>query len=179
MGFFKDLFIEEVPSKIQLETYEEDNIYCDEVTVSAELDNVNVNTLIEDVYVQNDLFDKTKSIFKIEELINTLPKEMVTATKKTSVLAALGVFGLTVTDVTFDGENRINVLSSILSKIIEDGSKNISEKEAEIENYKKQIASLEKEIADIKTEVSSSENIINSEITRITELIKFIEGGNV
>lgn len=179
MGFFKDLFIEEVPSRVQPEVCEEDSIYCDEATVSADLDKVNVNTLIEDVYIQNDLFDKTKSIFKIEELINTLPKEMVTETKKISVLAALGVFGLTVTDVTFDGENRINVLSSVLSKIIEDSSKNVSEKEAEIENYKKQIAILEKEIADIKTEVSSSENIINSEITRITGLIKFIEGGNV
>lgn len=179
MGFFKDLFIEEVPNKVQSDVCEEENIYCDEVTVNVDLNNMNTHTLVEEAYIQNELFDKAKSIFKIEELINSLPNEMVTETKKTSVLAALSVFGLTVTDITADGESRINVLSNVLSQIIKDSNKNISEKETEIENYKKQIAVLEKEIADIKAEVSSSESVINSEITRITELIKFIDGGSV
>lgn len=179
MGFFKNLLIEEVPNKNQSEIYEQESGSCEEIEVKIELEDIKTDTLIEDSYIQNDLFDKTKSIFKIEELINSLPKEMVTETKRTSVLAALGVFGLTVTDVTFDGENRINVLSSVLSKIIENSNNTISEKETKIEDYKKQIALLENEVADIKTEVSFSENTINSEISRITGLIKFIEGGNV
>lgn len=179
MGFFKDLFIEEVPNKNQSEVDEQEIDCYEETPINVEINNIHMDALIEDVYIQNDLFDKTKSIFKIEELINSLPKEMVTETKKTSVLAALSVFGLTVTDITADGENRINVLSNVLSKIMEDSNKNVSEKETEIENYKKQIAVLEKEIADIKTEVLSSENTINSEITRITGLIKFVERGNV
>lgn len=179
MGFFKDLFIEEVPNKNQSEVDEQEIDCYEETPINVEINNIHMDALIEDVYIQNDLFDKTKSIFKIEELINSLPKEMVTETKKTSVLAALSVFGLTVTDITADGENRINVLSNVLSKIMEDSNKNVSEKETEIENYKKQIAVLEKEIADIKTEVLSSENTINSEITRITGLIKFVEGENV
>lgn len=82
MGFFKDLFIEEVPNKVQSEVCEEENIYCDEVTVNVDLNNMNTNTLVEDAYIQNELFDKAKSIFKIEELINSLPNEMVTETKK-------------------------------------------------------------------------------------------------
>lgn len=139
---------------------------------------MHTDTLIEDIYTQNELSDKSKSIFKIEELINSLPKEMVTETKRGSVLATLGVFGLTVTDVTLDGEQRVDVLNSVLSKILNEGENIVIDKQAEIENHKKEIARLEKEIADQQSEMKTSENNINAEVDRISGLIKFIEGGN-
>ncbi len=175
MGF-RDFFVEKVPEE---ENYDVETDYSVESTeVSAELDEVHIDTLIEDIYAQNELSDKSKSIFKIEELINSLPKEMVTETKRGSVLATLGVFGLTVTDVTLDGEQRVDVLNGVLSKILNDGENIVIDKQAEIENHKKEIARLEKEIADQQSEMKTSENNINAEADRINGLIKFIEGGN-
>lgn len=175
MGF-RDFFVEKVPEE---ENYDVDTDYSVEDTeVSVELDEVHTDTLIEDIYAQNELSDKSKSIFKIEELINSLPKEMVTETKRGSVLATLGVFGLTVTDVTLDGEQRVDVLNGVLAKILDDRNQTVSNKEAEIENHKKEIAKLEKEITDQQSEMKISENNINTEVGRITGLIKFIEGGN-
>ena len=171
----KDFFVERVPDE---ERYEAETNYDVEEVVPVELDEVCTDTLIDDIYAQNELSDKSKSIFKIEELINSLPKEMVTETKKTSVLATLGVFGLTVTDVTLDGEQRVDVLNGVLSKILDDGNKTVSDKEIEIEDHKKEIARLEKEIADQQSEMKISENNIKTEVGRITGLIKFIEGGN-
>ena len=176
MGFLKGLFVEEIPNEEEM--YEAESSYVEEENVEVELDSVNTETLITDIYAQNELFDKTKSIFKVEELINSLPKEMVTETKKASVLATLGVFGLTVTDVTLDGENRIDVLSGVLTKILGEGNDTVTSKEAEIEEHKKEIARLEKEISDQKTEMKVSEDTINAEIGRITSLVKFVEGGN-
>ena len=176
MGFLKGLFVEEIPNEEEM--YEVESSYVEEENVEVELDSVNTDTLITDIYAQNELFDKTKSIFKVEELINSLPKEMVTETKKASVLATLGVFGLTVTDVTLDGESRIDVLSGVLSKILNEGNDTVASKEAEIEEHKKEIARLEKEISDQKTEMKVSEDTINTEIGRITSLVKFVEGGN-
>lgn len=176
MGFLKGLFVEEIPNEEEM--YEVESNYVEEESVEVELDSVNTDTLITDIYAQNELFDKTKSIFKVEELINSLPKEMVTETKKVSVLATLGVFGLTVTDVTLDGENRIDVLSGVLTKILGEGNDTVTSKEAEIEEHKKEIARLEKEISDQKTEMKVSEDTINTEIGRITSLVKFVEGGN-
>lgn len=176
MGFLKGLFVEEIPNEEEM--YEVESNYVEEENVEVELDSVNTDTLITDIYAQNELFDKTKSIFKVEELINSLPKEMVTETKKASVLATLGVFGLTVTDVTLDGENRIDVLSGVLTKILGEGNDTVTSKEVEIEEHKKEIARLEKEISDQKTEMKVSEDTINAEISRITGLVKFIEGGN-
>lgn len=175
MGF-RDFFVEKVPEE---ENYDVDiNYSVEDSTVPVELDEVHTDTLIDDIYAQNELSDSSKSIFKIEELINSLPKEMVTETKRVSVLATLGVFGLTVTDVTLDGEQRVDVLNSILTKILDEGNINITDKETEIENHKKEIARLEKEIADQQAEMKISENNINVEVNRINNLIKFVEGGN-
>lgn len=176
MGFLRKLLVEEIPNEEEL--HESEVVYVEEPTVDVELDSVNTDTLIEDIYTQNELFDKTKSIFKVEELINSLPKEMVTETKKMSVLATLGVFGLTVNDVTIDGSSRIEVLNGVLSKITNEGSDIVTSKENEIEEHKKEIARLEKEISKQKTEMKISEDAINTEVSRISELIKFIEGGN-
>ena len=175
MGLLKKLFVEEIPN--ETENYDVETTAYEELAVEVELEDVNTDTLIEDIYVQNDLYDKTKSIFKVEELINSLPKEMVTETKKTSVLATLGVFGLTVTDVTLDGDSRVDVLNGILTKILGEGNDNVASKEAEIEEHKKEIARLEKEISDQKTEMKVSADTINTEITRISDLVKFIGGG--
>lgn len=173
MGLFKNLFVEEIPKE---ESYDEDAYSYEAENVEVELDAVNTDTLIEDIYVQNDLYDKTKSIFKVEELINSLPKEMVTETKKSSVFAILGSFGLTVTDVNLDGENRVEILSGVLEKINREGKDDISEKETEIEKRKREIADLEKYISDKQTEMKSSEESINAEVTRISDLMKFIGG---
>lgn len=175
MGF-RDFFVEKIPEE---ENYDVGTDYSvEDSTVPVELDEVHTDTLIDDIYAQNELSDRSKSIFKIEELINSLPKEMVTETKRGSVLATLGVFGLTVTDVTLDGEQRMDVLNSVLAKILDDGNANVTDKETEIENHKKEIARLEKEISDQQSEMKISENNINTEVGRISGLIKFIEGGD-
>ena len=106
MGILKNLFVEEVPD----ETPDIPDVDTDFDTTgtNAELDSVNTDTLIDDIYSQNNLADKTQSIFKVEELIKSFPKEMTTETKRNSVLATLGVFGLTVTDVEAEEEKRVD-----------------------------------------------------------------------
>lgn len=58
-----------------------DSIYEEDANIN--LDVVNTETLVSDIYAQNELYDQSKSIFKIEDLMNALPKEMVTETKRT------------------------------------------------------------------------------------------------
>lgn len=179
MGILKTIskaFIEEVPE----ETYEapvDMDAYVEE-TVEAELEGVNVNTLIDDIYAQNDLFDKSRSIFKVEELISSLPKEMATDTKRSSVLAILGSFNLTATEVSEDGEKRIDILNSIKDQIDEDCKNSIADKETQIEEFKKAIETLTVEIANEQTKMKSSDEIIANETVKINNLIKFIGGEN-
>lgn len=177
MGFLKNIgkaFVEEVP--VERISEEEDFDMEEEETVDVKLDDVNTNTLIEDIYTQNNLYDKSQSIFKVEELINSLPKEMVTETKRASVLAILVSFGLTATEVALDGEKRIEILSGVKEKINSDSENLILEKEEKIEEFKKAIADLETEIADERNEAKVSNEAILAEFSRISELVKFVGG---
>lgn len=181
MGFLKTIgraFVEEVP----MEDYEEPigmgADFIEEELVEAELEDVNVVTLIDDIYTQNDLLDKSRSIFKVEELIASLPKEMVTDTKRSSVLAILGSFNLTATEVVEDGERRVDVLNSIKEQIDVDCKNTVSEKEAQIEELKKAIATLTIEIANEQEKTKTSDELILNETAKINNLIKFIGGEN-
>ena len=67
MGILKNLFVEEVPDEVSdLPDVDTD---FDTTGTNAELDSVNTDTLIDDIYNQNNLADRTQSIFKVEELI--------------------------------------------------------------------------------------------------------------
>ena len=76
MGKFKDLFVEEVKEQddcgVQFEEEQDIEVNFD----------VGTENIIEDIYEKNELSDRGKSIYKIEDLINSLPEEMVTETKK-------------------------------------------------------------------------------------------------
>lgn len=177
MGFLEKLgLVEAVPTSNYedvVETYD----YVEDV-VEAELESVNTDTLIDDIYTQNDLADKSHSIFKVEELINSLPKEMVTETKRNSVLAILGSFNLTATDVVADGEERIRILSAIKEQVDADSKMSIAEKEEQIEELKKSIAALTVEIADEQEKSRVSNETITSEVKKIETLVKFVGGVN-
>jgi len=141
---------------------------------AVELEEVNTDTLISDIYAQNGLMEKERSIFKVEELINTLPKEMVTDVKKTSVMAILGSFGIQITEVLDDAEKRISVLNGVKEMILKESNAEIVEKEALIEECKKQIATYEAMIAEAKEEMKMSSESISAETARINKLVEFV-----
>ncbi len=170
-------FVEEVPTEDYAVSVDNTIAYEEEV-VEAELEGVDVNTLVDDIYTQNDLFDKSRSIFKVEELISSLPQEMVTNTKRASVLAILGSFNLTATEVSEDGEKRISVLNEIKEQIDADCKNTIIDKEAQIEEFKQAIATLTVDISKEQEKMKKSDEIIASEIAKLEALIRFIGGEN-
>lgn len=180
MGFLKNIgraFIEEVPN----ENYEvpvDMGIVEEEMMAEVELESVNTNTLISDVYTQNDLFDMSRSIFKVEELITSLPKEMATNTKRASVLAILGSFDLTATELVEDGEKRICVLNGVKDKVDSECKSTIADKEIQIEEFKKAIEALTVDIANEHEKMKNSDEIILAEIAKVESLVNFIGGEN-
>ena len=178
MGLFEKLgLVEEVPSNDYDEIIEDYN-YEEEEVVEAELDEVNTDTLIDDIYAQNNLADKSRSIFKVEELISSLPNEMTTETKRNSVLAILGTFNLTATDVVTDGEERVKILTSIKEQVDSESKMVVADKERQIEDLKKSIEALTVEIANEQEKARVSNETISSEVTKIESLVKFAGGVN-
>lgn len=144
----------------------------------AKPNEVKAETLIQDIYQENNLSDSTKSIFKVEEFSNTLPKEMRTETKKATVLGIMNVSGLTVDEVVKDGVSRIETLDAVKEKIITDSETKVANANNEIEQLKAKIEELEKLVAVTLAEKEQSDKLICDEIEHIMDLINFISGGD-
>lgn len=175
----KGALIEEIPDENEeMGTFSHEPIATqeEEPAIVVELDTVKTDTLISDIYEQNDLQDLSSSIFKVEALINSLPKEMVTETKRASVLQILGNFNLTESEVSDDGAKRLAVLDGVKRKITQDCNESVSSRQQEIEEAKKLIATLESQIAAEQEESRSANEIIAAESDRILSLINFIGG---
>lgn len=147
-----------------------------ESEVEANVDGVTNENLVSDIYNANSLSDLSKSIFKVEELIDSLPKEMATDTMRTSVLAILSSFGLTVDEVVEDANTRINLLNAAMNEIVDKNTIEINESNATIENLKKQIEDLQKIISDLLVENKTCKDKVEQEVNRIENLIKFVKG---
>lgn len=169
----KDFFFEKVEEE-PVVSYEEYDTYEDEVDVNVE--NVTQDNLISDIYNQNNLSDLSKSIFKIEELINSLPKEMPNETKKTTVLSMLSIFGLTAEEVVRDGYDRCSAIDAALTAIASENNDVIANNNESIEQKKLEIQELEKDNAERTLIIKDTEDKVESEAKRIEDLIKFIGG---
>lgn len=178
---FKDLFVTEVPNghpSSQRDTSTYVPSFEEEEPVEAEaVDLVDRDTFIESIYQKNNIADKSTSIFKVDDVMKTLPIEMANEAKRNTVLGILTSFSLTSIDVVADGENRIAILSAVDSQIKETNQSEINNREAKIEDLKQQIAELNKEVSELKEITSTSETLINEETKKIQSLVDFIIGG--
>lgn len=178
MGFLDKIskaLVEEV--SMETDNYPYDVESVDEDMVEVNTEEVSQDNLIGDIYSQNDLADISKSIFKVEEVINSLPKEMPNDTKKVTVLSILSSFGVTVEEVLADSENRAAILNSALKNIVANNENVIADHNANIEQKKKEIQELEKDNASRELIIKSTSDKIEDEMKRISELASFIGGG--
>ncbi len=173
MGFLKKLLVEEIPNEVP--DYDEE-LYMEETVVEVNTDSVSQENLVSDIYTQNNLSDLSKSIFKVEELINSLPKEMPSDTKKATVLSILVSFGLTVDEVIADGISRKDMLNAALDEIITDNENVIAVNNTNIELKKQEIQELEKDNANRESVIKNTEDKIAIETKRISDLIAFVGG---
>lgn len=171
----KDFFFERADDQ-QEEMYDIGDDYSLDENVDVETSEVTQEHLIEDVYESNGLSDKARSIFKVEEVLHSLPKEMPNDTKRSTLLAILGSFGLTVEEVMDDGDKRISIVKAAMNKISDENEAVIAENLANIDQKKVEIQNLEKDNASRLELVDNTESKINVEVERIESLIKFVKG---
>lgn len=177
MGFLKKLgLVEENPDYYADDNTDYSNGNYDESSVDANVEGVTTENLVDDIYKANSLEDLSKSIFKVDEVINSLPKEMATETKKATVLAILTSFGLTTDEVIQDGITRIDFLKSAMNEILTKNNSEIESSNISIEEHKKEIEELSKHITNLVVVNKNCEDTVEQELSKIEELIKFVGG---
>lgn len=170
MGIRDWLFEKDEP-EIDLQTLLKET---EDIVEEVEVSNTEVDGLVENIYEENSLADKTASIFKVKEAIDALPKEMPAAQKVASVVSILQISNLSVEIVLADADNRLSILAGALMTINNLNESEVLGYEAEIEALSNKIAELHQSIYATKVRDEQSTTLINKEIADITYLVDFL-----
>lgn len=142
--------------------------------VDAEISSaVNV---VDEIYAQNELSDKSTSIFTVQALIATLPTEMTTAKKQSTVAGILAVSGKSVADLLSDAGKRVETLKAAQGKIVGDRSEEIRVAKNDIEELKRAIEAANIKIKEAEDIIAATEKSVDDEIKTITDLVEFCNG---
>ena len=142
--------------------------------VDAEIDTT--DNIISEIYAQNDLADKSSSIFTIQALINTLPPEMTTATKQNTVAGILAVSGKSVKVLLDDADRRAQVLRAAGSKVCAERTEEINAAKSDIEELKRAIECANIKIKEAEDIIAATEKTVNDELKQIAALVDFCSG---
>lgn len=135
---------------------------------------------IETIYEKTGLSGKEASIFKVAEIVESLPEELSTRQKRAVALKLLGTMHLCLEEILIDGQQRLTALMDAESKFNEETQMNIT-------NFKEEIKRLESHIDELKEKVIFSQKqneaetvLLEEEIDKVNHLLVFIgEGSDV
>jgi hypothetical protein len=175
MGFFEKLGL--VEREVDLVVPVVPEVVAEpKIEVDAEI-NSSAN-VVEEIYAQNGLSDRSNSIYTVQALIDTLPDEMTTAKKQSTVSGILMVSGKSVSDLLNDAQNRIDILCAARDKIVGDRNDEIAVASTDIEALKQAIEAATIKIKEAENIISATKDSVGDEINVIDNLVKFCEGMN-
>lgn len=148
-------------------------------TVEANVEINSTENVIDEIYAQNGMSNKENSIYAVQSFIDTLPAEMTTAKKQSSVYGILKVTGKSVESLLVDAESRIGILASAKDKVFSEKDAVINAAKNDIEELKKAIETANILINDAEAIKKSTAKAVSDEINAIEELVKFCEGMDV
>lgn len=145
-----------------------------EVDVDADIDSA-VN-IVDEIYEQNELSDKSNSIYTVQALIATLPTEMTTVKKQNTVAGILAVSGKSVASLKDDAMNRRDILNAAQDKVIGERTDEINAAKYDIETLKAAIEAAEIKIKNAEDIIAATKKSVEDEIAVIDELVEFCNG---
>lgn len=132
--------------------------------------------VVDAIYGQNGLQDKSNSIYTVQALIETLPAEMTTAKKQATVSGILAVSGKLLPDLMEDAAHRTDILQAAQEQIIHERTQEIDSAKADIEELKRLIEAANIRIKDAEEIIEVAKKDIEDELGVISGLQVFCEG---
>ena len=132
--------------------------------------------IVADIYTQNDLGDKSDSIYAVQAFIATLPAEMTTAKKQSTVSGILAVSQKSVADLVADALHRMDVLRAAREKIVGERTDEIATANGDIEALKQAIEAATIKIKEAEDIIAATNKSIDDELKTISDLVEFCNG---
>lgn len=177
MGLFEKLGLVEA-------TTSEPGIGCAYVSdpapnMEVEAEISSVANVVDEIYAQNNLGDKSNSIFTVQALIDTLPAEMTTPKKQATVFGILAVSGKSLSDLLADANERVSVLNVAQESIVRGRTDEINIAKADIEQLKQAIEAANIKIKEAEDIIEATKMSVSHELGEISALVEFCNGMEV
>ena len=141
-------------------------------TVAAEMDNSDLIS-IDDIYAENGLSNKDKSIYKVNEIKTALP-DMPTDSKKASVIGMLTVSKIEISEIEDDAKERTDVIIAALDNFTSETQRIVDAAEEQINEKLKEIEDLKNRISNRKQLQEMQSKLCENELDLIASTVKFI-----
>ena len=142
--------------------------------VDAEINSA--TNIVADIYAQNDLGNKSDSIYAVQAFIATLPAEMTTAKKQSTISGILAVSQKSVADLVADALHRMDVLRAAKEKIVGERTNEIATANGDIEALKQAIEAATIKIKEAEDIIAATNKSIDDELKTISDLVEFCNG---
>lgn len=130
--------------------------------------------IIDAIYNATDMEDKSNSIYRVKDFMNTIPVETPEKTAKVIVLNLLDTLGLSVDGVKADSDARMNALNGTMNATLEDNNAKQNELVAHIESLRVQIETDKQSIQELVRDADSLKQAVESEKNEIMSVLRFI-----
>ena len=135
---------------------------------------------IETIYEKADLNEKEASIFKVAEIVESLPEELSTRQKREIALKLLGTMHLCLEELLIDGQQRLTVLMEAESKFNEETESNVTSFKEEIKRLESRIDELKEKVIFSQKQNEAETVLLEEEIDKVNHLLVFMgEGSDV
>lgn len=182
-GFLERIGLVEVATDVNdvepMDDTPEDSMEISSVELMEPVDVPNEDILsIDSIYAENGMENFAGTIYKVDEMIQTMPQEMPNATKKVTILGMMNVVGITVDEVKADAENRVALLGSVVPEKIRQLNDELSNNNDQIEALKQDIENLQKRNKEIMAAMDANQELLQKETDKISGIVNFISGGD-
>ena len=128
---------------------------------------------IDEVYSANELDNKDKSIYKVNEIKAALP-DMPSDAKKASVIGMLTVSKIGISEIEDDSKSRTDAIIGSLDQFTKETENIINDAETLIAEKEKEIEDLKSKIAARKQLQESQSKLFEDELDLIKKTLDFI-----
>lgn len=163
------------------ETYINGNIHCGDsilngsASIQAEVpegDTIDVQA----VYAANNMDPADAvTVYKIKDMLDSLPPEMANKTKKTTVKNLMGTFGYDPVSIQQDADQRIDVLNAAANQKTTALNDEINENAQKIEDMKLEIERLTSRNNDAVQAINSIIDTVTTERNNILGILEFVK----
>ena len=145
-----------------------------EPEVDVEIDSA--ENIVDEIYKQYRIEDRSNSIYTVQALIDTLPTEMTKAKMQTTVAGILAVSGKSLDVLIADGQDRVSILATACGHVEDEHNHIIEVANSDIEKLKAAIEAASIKIKESEEIIAATRKATEDETAIVETLLKFAEG---